>query len=69
MRGAGDSKTPMYAMILTVVIDAIFNPLLIMGIGPFPQLGIAGIWGGLVIWMSLRAFVNDRRTATVLATG
>ncbi|GGN41716.1 MATE family efflux transporter [Novosphingobium indicum] len=42
MRGAGDSKTPMYAMILTVVIDAIFNPLLIMGIGPFPQLGIAG---------------------------
>ena len=42
MRGAGDSKTPMYAMILTAVLDTILNPLLIMGIGPLPQLGIAG---------------------------
>ncbi len=32
-----------------------------------PSLGIAGIWGGLLVWMTLRAFVNDRRTATVLA--
>ncbi|MBC2663895.1 MATE family efflux transporter [Novosphingobium flavum] len=42
LRGAGDSRTPLYAMILTVVLDVIFNPLLIRGIGPFPQLGIAG---------------------------
>lgn len=42
MRGAGDSKTPMYAMILAAVIDLCFNPLLIMGIGPFPRLGITG---------------------------
>lgn len=42
MRGAGDSKTPMYAMILAVAIDVCFNPLLIMGIGPFPRLGITG---------------------------
>lgn len=32
-----------------------------------PSLGIAGIWGGLVVWMIIRAVVNDRRTATVLA--
>lgn len=32
-----------------------------------PELGIAGIWGGLVLWMSIRAVVNHRRTATVLS--
>lgn len=42
LRGAGDSRTPLHAMILTVVIDIAMNPLLIRGYGPFPQLGIAG---------------------------
>ncbi len=42
LRGAGDSKTPLYAMILTVVLDICFNPLLIRGFGPIPALGIAG---------------------------
>ncbi|MCT2399707.1 MATE family efflux transporter [Novosphingobium mangrovi (ex Huang et al. 2023)] len=42
MRGAGDSKTPMNAMILTVAIDTVLNPVLIMGLGPIPELGIAG---------------------------
>jgi len=42
MRGAGDSKTPMQAMILTVAIDVVMNPLLIRGLGPVPSLGIAG---------------------------
>jgi putative MATE family efflux protein len=42
MRGAGDSKTPLYAMILTVALDVILNPLLIIGPGPLPTLGIAG---------------------------
>lgn len=32
-----------------------------------PELGISGIWAGLLIWMILRAFVNDRRTRHVLA--
>jgi putative MATE family efflux protein len=42
MRGAGDSKTPLYAMILAVVIDIALNPLLIIGPGPLPALGVAG---------------------------
>ena len=32
-----------------------------------PELGIAGIWAGLLAWMILRAVVNDRRTKHVLA--
>ncbi|MEE4451221.1 MATE family efflux transporter [Novosphingobium resinovorum] len=42
MRGAGDSKTPLYAMILAVVLDIALNPLLIIGPGPLPALGVAG---------------------------
>jgi putative MATE family efflux protein len=41
-RGAGDSKTPFYFLLLAVVLDSGLNPLLIRGIGPFPRLGIAG---------------------------
>jgi putative MATE family efflux protein len=42
VRGAGDSKTPLHAMILTVALDIILNPLLIRGWGPVPAFGIAG---------------------------
>ena len=42
LRGAGDSRTPLYFMALTVALDIVLNPLLILGIGPFPRLGIAG---------------------------
>ena len=41
-RGAGDSKTPFYFLVLAIVLDIALNPLLIRGIGPFPKLGIAG---------------------------
>jgi putative MATE family efflux protein len=42
MRGTGDSITPLRLMILSVILDAGLNPLLIAGIGPFPRMGIAG---------------------------
>lgn len=42
LRGTGDSVTPLWFMGLTVVIDASLNPLLILGVGPFPRMGIAG---------------------------
>ncbi|MER9679731.1 MATE family efflux transporter [Mesorhizobium sp. M0184] len=42
LRGAGDSRTPFLFMALAVVLDVVLNPLLILGIGPFPELGIAG---------------------------
>ncbi|HZB41603.1 MAG TPA: MATE family efflux transporter [Ilumatobacter sp.] len=32
----------------------------------YPQLGIAGIWGGLLVWMVIRAVVNHIRTRHVL---
>lgn len=42
LRGAGDSKTPLYFLILNVVLDVGLNPLFIFGLGPVPRLGIAG---------------------------
>jgi putative MATE family efflux protein len=41
-RGTGDSKTPFYFSLLAVGLDVTLNPLLIMGVGPFPKMGIAG---------------------------
>jgi len=41
-RGVGDSRTPFYFSLLAVGLDVTLNPLLIMGIGPFPKMGIAG---------------------------
>jgi len=42
LRGAGDSMTPLFLMILAVVLDSGLNPVFILGLGPAPKLGIAG---------------------------
>lgn len=49
LRGAGDSRTPLIFMGMTVVLDIIFNPLFISGWGPFPALGIVGSAVGMTI--------------------
>ena len=42
LRGAGDSLTPLWFMILAVILDSSLNPVFILGLGPAPKLGIAG---------------------------
>ena len=42
LRGAGDSRTPFYFLVVSVLLDIALNPLLIFGAGPIPRLGIAG---------------------------
>lgn len=42
LRGAGDAVTPLIFMVISVVIDVVLNPILILGLGPFPKLGIIG---------------------------
>ena len=42
LRGAGDSMTPLWFMIVAVVLDSGLNPVFIRGLGPAPALGIAG---------------------------
>lgn len=62
--GAGDYRflgLAALAYLVAVVPIAVFTLLT-------PALGISGIWGGLLVWMVLRAVVNDRRTRHVLAS-
>ena len=42
LRGAGDARTPLIFMIVSVAIDLVLNPVLILGLGPIPAFGIAG---------------------------
>ena len=49
LRGAGDAKTPLIFMGVTVALDIILNPLFITGWGPFPELGIVGSALSMVI--------------------
>jgi putative MATE family efflux protein len=65
LRGVGDAKTPLYAMILTTLLGAALNPLFILGFGPIPALGIRGsalanalanVGGslGMIVWVYWR---------------
>ncbi len=42
LEGTGDTVTPMKIKIASVVLNIVLDPLLIFGIGFFPELGIAG---------------------------
>ncbi|MFT4152085.1 MAG: MATE family efflux transporter [Paracoccaceae bacterium] len=42
LRGSGDAVTPLIFMALSVVLDVVLNPVLILGLGPLPRMGIGG---------------------------
>ena len=42
LQGIGDMKTPLFIMIISNIVNVLFNYLLIFGIGIFPALGVAG---------------------------
>ncbi|MCK4772098.1 MAG: MATE family efflux transporter [Candidatus Latescibacteria bacterium] len=42
IRATGDTRTPSLIMLVAVTVNAILDPLLIFGIGPFPRLELEG---------------------------
>jgi putative MATE family efflux protein len=42
LRGTSDSISPMWFMVVAVVLDSGLNPVFILGLGPIPAMGIAG---------------------------
>ena len=77
LRGTGDSVTPLRITLLNVVLDAGLNPVFILGLGPFPVMGIAGsgmatLVAGLVslallVWQIYRADLPIRLRGRELA--
>jgi putative MATE family efflux protein len=41
-RASGDTRTPFVLLLASVAITLLLDPVLMLGIGPFPRLGIAG---------------------------
>src|SRR5690606_13033484 len=49
LRGVGDVKTPMVVVAATVVLNFFLDPILILGLGPFPAMGVVGAaWATIV---------------------
>jgi putative MATE family efflux protein len=49
MRGAGDTVRPMYVMIGSSLLNMVLDPLMILGVGPFPAMGVGGAaWATLI---------------------
>lgn len=53
IRALGDTKTPSFIMAVAAITNVILDPLLIFGIGPFPNLGIQGAAVATVISRAL----------------
>jgi putative MATE family efflux protein len=53
LRASGDTRTPLLIDLAAVSLNAILDPLLIYGIGPFPRLGVAGAAWATVIAQAL----------------
>jgi len=41
-RAAGDTRTPLYILLFTVAMGLLLDPLLILGAGPIPAMGVRG---------------------------
>lgn len=49
LQGAGDTRAPMWAGVTENILNIVLDPLLIYGLGPFPQLGVAGAaWASML---------------------
>ncbi|HTY05559.1 MAG TPA: MATE family efflux transporter [Gemmatimonadales bacterium] len=63
-RSSGDTRTPFLVLAGSVVVAAVLDPLLILGLGPFPRLGVEGaalasvmVRGGaclVLAWLAVR---------------
>ncbi|WP_339104122.1 MATE family efflux transporter [Haloterrigena salinisoli] len=58
MRGYGNTRAPMRVMVGSVLLNLVIDPLLIFGVGPLPDLGVAGAAVATVISRGLATLVG-----------
>ncbi|HEX7879155.1 MAG TPA: MATE family efflux transporter [Candidatus Eisenbacteria bacterium] len=56
-RGSGDTRTPMRVLVATLAVHVVLDPFLILGVGPFPRLGVHGAALATLITQSLGATI------------
>ena len=49
IRGAGEARLAMWVLVLITVVIVISEPVLVLGLGPVPALGIAGSAGAYIL--------------------
>lgn len=58
LRAKGDMKTPASIMMAIVVVNIILDPLLIFGLGPFPEMGLRGAAIATVFARAIGLFIG-----------
>ena len=57
-RSSGDTRTPFILLGASVLLNVVLDPLLILGIGPFPELGVYGAALATVLTRALACIVG-----------
>jgi putative MATE family efflux protein len=60
LQGAGDAVRPMYILMVSNVVNIVFDPLLIFGIGPFPRMGVEGAAWATLLAEAVAAAISMR---------
>ncbi|HLT58680.1 MAG: MATE family efflux transporter [Limnochordales bacterium] len=71
LRGLGDSRTPLRFLVYATVLNIVLDPLFILGFGPVPPMGIAGVaWATLIAQTlaTVLGFRHIRRHTDLLPT-
>ena len=71
LRGLGDSQTPLRFLVYATVLNIVLDPLFILGVGPLPPMGIAGVaWATLIsqTLATVLTFLHMERHTDLLPT-